>query len=303
MRVHNLRTRAVRTLVAGAILASVTTLGLSSSSAAGILPTTTTVVTSGNPALAGSQVTFTATVKILGINLGPITPKGTVTFTYGTTSVTKPVSSCIILLTQCTASATMTALPESASPTTVTAKYNGDLLAKPSTGSLSQQTNDPVDCLAAEFCDAYLTAANESASMYVDTDGNGAGNYQLEMSFQSAPLSCTTAGTGDTGVFNVTDSQVTKMVEYTVYGAAATRIGSSSRVCWFSDQPFTTASGAPAAPVSGGFEGLLPLCFPGDDSSNPAPCVEDWDYYVSEGGTPIAYVYVDAPAGDPKITR
>lgn len=300
MRVHSPRTRALRTLVAGAILASVTMVGLTSSSAAGILPTTTTVASSGNPALAGSQVTFTANVKILGINLGPITPKGTVTFTYGATSKTAPLSSCIILLTQCTASASFTALPESSSPTTVTAKYNGDLLAKTSTGTLSQETNDPVFCLAAEFCDSFLASANGTASMYVNTGGNGGADYNLEMSFQSAPLSCTTPGTGDTGVFNVTDNLVTKSVEYTVYGAAANAIGSSSRVCWFSDQPFDTASGAPAAPVPGGFEGLLPEC---GDGANPAPCVWSWDFYISEGGDPTAYVNVDAPAGDPKITR
>lgn len=303
MPVQNVRSRVLRVLAAGAILAAVTTVGLQPTSAAGILPTTTTVATSGNPALAGSPVTFTATVKILGTNLGPLTPTGTVKFTYGATTVTRPLSSCIILLTQCTASATMTALPESASPTTVTAKYNGDLLSKPSTGTLAQETNDPVACLAAEFCDSFVEAANGSASMYVNTDGNGAADYFLEMSFQSAPLSCTTPGTGDTGVFNVTDGQVSKTVQYTVYDAAATAIGNSSRVCWFSDQPFTTASGAPAAPVAGGFEGLLPLCFPGDDSSNPPPCVEEFDYYISEGGDPTAYVVVDAPAGDPKITR
>ncbi|MEU4894980.1 Ig-like domain repeat protein [Streptomyces sp. NPDC044780] len=93
--------------------------------------TTTAVVSSPNPSLAGQPVTVTATVTAVPPGAG--TPTGTITFDFGdgTPTATQPVS---------TGTATIThTYPDTAgSPYTITATYNGDTDFTPSTGTGTQ---------------------------------------------------------------------------------------------------------------------------------------------------------------------
>jgi hypothetical protein len=310
MRVHDLRSRALRALAVAGILAATMSVGITSSSAAAILPTTTTVVSSSNPALEGTQVTATATVKILGTNLGPITPKGTVTFSLdGVPVATAPVSSCVVLLTPCTASATFTAPDvDWADSFSLTARYNGDSLAKPSTGTLEQEVVAPRGCSADFSCYHSVDAADGTARLEVSTGGGASGPYTIAIWFTTKPLSCTTAGTGDTAVFDVT-AAIYKWVQLTTYDAAATTANQNpNRICWGSDQPFQTASGVPAAfnAAAGEYQGLLPMCSDG----GPEPCVDGPSQYSPPQGSgcdcdPRARLetWIVAPPGDPKATR
>lgn len=78
--------------------------------------TITTLASSANPSTVGQNVTFTATVGISAAG-GGVTPDGTVTFSWGTTSQTVP-------LTAGQATYSTSALPNGV--TTVTASYSGD---------------------------------------------------------------------------------------------------------------------------------------------------------------------------------
>lgn len=290
------------------------TLGLASSpsTAAPLLNTTTSVTSSTNPALEGAPVTLTATVKILGVNLGPVTPKGTVTFSLdGSPVATVPVGSCLVLLTPCTASTTITAPQvDWSGSVAVTASYNGDSLAKPSTGSLTQEIVEPKGCNSDFGCYHDVSAANGSSRLTVSTGGDGEGAaYSIAISFSSVPLSCTTAGTGDTAVFDVS-YDLGKYVELHTYDASATTGNQNpNKICWASDQAFTTSSGGVAAFVaaSGMYEGTLPMC---GQFEGAEPCIVGPSTYTPAQAPdcdcdPRAHLLTEiyAPAGDPKVTR
>jgi hypothetical protein len=282
-----------------------------------ILPTKTTVASSANPAFDGAPITYSANVTILNTNLGPITPKGTVTFQregLDDTTVTLgtvPLSSCIILLSKCTASVTETPIAAGAEGYLqhfrVTATYHGDTLSKPSSGFVDELLGYPHDCNTADemACTSFMVSANGTTGLEVTVpqqDGP-ATDYQIKIGFESAPLGCTTAGTGDTAVYDVDlPAGQGKMVDHVSYGAAAEKgKPNPDRICWQADSAF-----AGSTPIGGGkFEGLLPLCGDGD---NPPPCVESSWYLPpapSEGGTLPSelHTYIATPPGDPKSTR
>jgi hypothetical protein len=89
-----------------------------------------TLVSSSNPSAFGQSVTFTATVT----SLGPGTPTGTVTFTYGGTTLCNAVT-----LSGGTATCAYSALP--AGSDLVTAIYSGDSNFNGSSVSLNQTVN------------------------------------------------------------------------------------------------------------------------------------------------------------------
>ncbi|MGA7572657.1 MAG: Ig-like domain repeat protein, partial [Terriglobales bacterium] len=89
--------------------------------------TTTKVTSSSNPSVFGQSVTFTATVA----SQGPGTPTGTVTFTYGSTTLCNAVA-----LSGGTATCAYSALPVGSD--VVTAAYSGDANFASSSGTVSQ---------------------------------------------------------------------------------------------------------------------------------------------------------------------
>jgi hypothetical protein len=296
--------------------AAVGTVAMTAEPAAAILPTTTAVTSSANPALGGAQVTLTATVKILGTNLGPVTPRGTVTFSVdGSPVATAPVGSCLLLLTQCTASTTITTPAYDAEDVfegnqyTVTANYNGDLLASPSSGSLVQRVTGPRGCNSTFSCTHQESAADGSADLYVEVPGGeDEGLYTITISFTDVAMSCSRPNTGAIGVFDVTLDRI-KTVRYDTYNQqAVTANQQPNRICWASDSPFTTASGTPAPLTGSGFyEGLLPACA----VDGTLPCVDTTQTEFRPAQGPGCdcdmrarlRTYVIAPAGDPKSGR
>ena len=95
----------------------------------------TTLESSANPSAFGQSVTFTATVEAAGLGLfAPITPTGTVTFTFGTAGTmtdTLDTSGVATIMTD--------TLP--AGTHEITAEYSGDSSFKPSDDSLRQTVN------------------------------------------------------------------------------------------------------------------------------------------------------------------
>ena len=127
--------RAAAALAVVGLVAAGSSLLAPSASAAGILPTTTTVTASPASSTQGDAVTLTATVKVLGLPGLGITPTGSVSFTALDGPSSTPVGSQALgacLLKTCTASISTTALP--VGTTSVKATYAGDLLAAASSG-------------------------------------------------------------------------------------------------------------------------------------------------------------------------
>jgi hypothetical protein len=229
---------------------------------------------------------------------------------------TVPVSSCIILLSKCTASVTHT-FPAADDPDylqyfQVTATYSGDSLAKPSAGSVDQVLGYPHACDTGLECSEFMVSQNGTTGLEVtvpEQEGEPT-DYKIRIGFESAPLGCTTKGTGDTAVYDVDlEAAEGKMVDHVTFGAAAEKAKSKpDRICWQADAPFTGSS-----PVGDGMhEGLLQRCDNGT-SDNPdddvaAPCVESSWYLPpapSEGGQLPSelHTYIATPPGDPKSTR
>lgn len=95
----------------------------------------TTLVSSANPSAFGQSVTFTATVEAAGLGLfAPISPTGTVTFTFGTAGTMTDT-----LDASGVASVMTDTLP--AGTHEITAEYSGDSSFEPSEDSLSQAVN------------------------------------------------------------------------------------------------------------------------------------------------------------------
>ena len=314
---HRARRAGVGAVLAALILAATVLVSAPSpASAAGILPTTTSLTSTANPALGESTVTLTATIKILGTNLGPITPRGTVTFLVeDALPVVAPVGSCLILLTQCKATATITTPAYDAlngpNEVAVTAIYSGDLLSAASSASLVQQVTGPVVCNSTFDCSSSRESANGSAALRVDVPGgDDEGLYEISIWFTSVPMSCSRANTGDIAVFDVTLERF-KIVRFDTYNQAAVTANSQpNRICWGSDSPFITASGVPATQVSVSppfYEGLLPACA----IDGTLPCVDTSETEFQPAQPPDCDCdprarlrnYILAPPGDPKSGR
>src|SRR5262249_15342488 len=105
--------------------------------AVGTRTSTTTIVSSANPSLAGQAVTFTATVKDTGATPAQ-TPTGTVTFKDGSTVL----GTATLSGSSGTATATFSTSALTAGSHTITATYNGSTtFAAGSPASLTQTVN------------------------------------------------------------------------------------------------------------------------------------------------------------------
>jgi hypothetical protein len=333
-----------RRLAWGASLSAIlvtASLGATSSpsSAGSLLSTTTTLASSANPGPSGGSVQLTATVKV-SVGLSPITPTGSVTFTItprnstGTpvTTQSAPMTGCILLSSSCKAVTTLNLTGALSNGATVVASYSGDLLAGPSASApLTQEAIDTTQCNADAPCQDSNTSPSGTTSMQVlVADQNVNQNYQIHIAWSPVGLGCTTPGTGDTAVWDVTYQAAGKTGVYTVFGSTAIAAQSVAyRICYGSDQPFRTYDGSWAAQVGTTYEGVLPQCTTegepyhdngwglGDPSHNhgkgkpqppvstvPPPCVVGATFTAASGSTPAKLATtISAPAGDPKTTH
>jgi hypothetical protein len=315
---------------------------VSPSEAGTLLKTTTTLASSANPAPSGSSVQLTATVKV-NAGLSPVTPSGSVTFTVtprtstGTpvSTITAPMTGCILLSSSCKAVATLNLTGALSNGANVVAAYSGDLLAGPSTSAtLQQQAISTQQCNADAPCQNSNTSPSGTTAMQVlVADQNVNQNYQIQISWDPNALGCTTPGTGDTAVWDVTYTAAGKTGVYTVFGSTAVAAQPVAyRICYSSDKPFKIYNGTPAPLVSLNpitYEGVLPQCESegapyhdngwgyGDPSHNhghgkndppvytvPPPCVVGAVFTAASGSTPAKLATtISAPAGDPKTTH
>ena len=123
--------RATRAFL-GVLVAVAALAAASNALAVGTVPTTTTLLSSANPVVAGESVTFTAQVT----GLGKAQPTGTVTFTNGSSTIATCASQPLTGGTTA-ATATCTVAPgvTQPAPDPIKAVYNGDSVNAASTSS------------------------------------------------------------------------------------------------------------------------------------------------------------------------
>jgi hypothetical protein len=245
------------------------------------------------------------------------------------------MTGCVLLSSSCQAVATLNLTGALSNGAFVTAAYSGDALAGPSTSStLEQQAVSTKECNADAPCQSSNTSPSGTTAMQVlVADQNVDQDYQIQISWDRNALGCTTPGTGDTAVWDVTYQGAQKTGVYTVFGDTAVAAKSVAyRICYSSDKPFKTYDGTPAAVVSSSplmYEGVLPQCETegepyhdngwgyGDPKHNhghgkndpptvtvPPPCVVGATFTAASGSTPAKLsTTILAPAGDPKTTH
>ena len=165
-----------------------------------VLPTTTTLSVSNAQITEGDTVTLTATVQISGLGGLLVTPSGTVAYTATTPGGpvvqlgTAPLASCLLTLSQCRSTLATAQLP--LGPVTVTARYGGDLVTQPSTGTAQVQVAPQVTAPAPPT----LTAVSEVGSVRLhwvsaSDGGSPVTSYELYRSSSSGgPLTKIASG-------------------------------------------------------------------------------------------------------------
>ncbi|WP_157635562.1 hypothetical protein [Nostocoides japonicum] len=159
--------------------------------------------------------------------------------------------------------------------------------------SAPSQAFDIVDqlvlCSAGQTCSTGVVASDGTSGSAVGAASSSSG-VLLATGGGFPALSCTTRG----GVLTFTSDRALR-ITVSIPATGGHRGPGPVDVCWGDDDPFVTASGAPAAfnPANGDYEGLLPGCRP----CPTQPCVLSRNRGHHED---TAVVY--APAGDPHIT-
>jgi hypothetical protein len=214
-------------LAASAIAASTAIIALGAGPAsAGILPTTTTVATTPATTLTeGAPLSIVATVGPLDLI---VTPTGTVTFSATGNGVTIPLgtgtlSTCIILLSTCTATDNTTIAGVPNGTYVITAAYSGDTLSDASSATTSITVTGGgggggggggTACTTGENCTPAIVIAPTSVTE-MSTDGEvgfdveGSGWYANEQITLTSPglnTSCTTDG----GIFGAGNGSFTQ---------------------------------------------------------------------------------------------
>jgi hypothetical protein len=267
------------------------------------------VASSSPAAIAGTQsATVSATVSPLLLLL-PQTVTFTDTATNAVLSSTTPSLQCVLSIKPCSFAATVAAKSLAAGQNAIVAKYSGNLLEAPSQATTYVYKGAATTCTAEEgSCYASATSADGTTEGNIYTQTPPSGQETVTIGFGTAPLACTTSGTGDTMAFTVNNSGGTKSIQYEVFGAAAEAAQAAhpgGHVCYESPSVFTTASGKPATHGSNGmYYGVLPTCEGGGDegpATNP-PCLEFAYYYNGETG-PVFVDNIDAPASDPRVSN
>ncbi len=137
----NGRARATRrslSVVSAVFVLAVTALVSTSAPAQAVaLPTATTLAASSASVTQGDSVTLTASVSVTGVGGLGVTPSGAVTYSAATSAGTVQLGSSPIAagctLSPCTSTLTTTSLP--IGDVVVTARYGGDALTQPSSGT------------------------------------------------------------------------------------------------------------------------------------------------------------------------
>jgi hypothetical protein len=257
-----------------AILAMIAaTLAVTASPArAAVLPTTTTLGVSNAQITAGDTVTLTATVKITGVGGLLVTPSGTVAYaatTPGGAVVqlgTAPVTGCLLTLSQCVSKLTTSALP--VGTVTVTARYGGDAVTQPSSGTAQVNVAPRVTEPAAPT----LTAVSEVGSVrlhWVSTSDGGSPvtSYELYRSPSSGGALTKIASGLPSG-----DYQDTTLPVGATYFYKATTVSAAG------ESGFSNEASGEALPLTGPTTHTTTTCTPG--TSCTAPVIS-----ASAGGT------------------
>lgn len=306
---------ALAVAVLGVIPASDAVAGIVPSKTA-VAPSIDVITATGQP----SQATLTATVTP-GLL---VTPTGTVTFTdmtNGTPLGSAPVvGPCLLSITRCTAKVPVLASQLAAGQNAIRATYSGDTLLAGSNGTgfvyTPASAADQTTCDPLTTCEVEDTSADGTLDLRVFSQNPSSTNSMTAIiAFQTQPLACSVAGTGDVGVYNVSEPTAVVITDIRRYDTeaqpdvaekaqAAHPItngdgnGRGGYVCWQQGKPFTTASGAAATrQADGTYQGQLPQCtgtYIFTLSPN-APCVWDSQYYPGE------YDVTVQASGDPRM--
>jgi Bacterial Ig-like domain (group 3) len=296
-----------------------------SSQAAGGLPSSTTVTASPSSTTAGTAVTLSATVKVLGLNGLGITPTGSVNFSVKNSAGvvvslgSAPISSC--LLTACTAKLTSSSIP--VGTVSATGSYPGDALVGPSSGStaLTVAPNPTpgsataVTCYSGQPCDTGTLNSTDSTTKLDVVADPSADTQTVTASLGSGTLHCVAGGKPDNdgddddgvfvgalATFSSTASDAGKTITYTGTGATGATMNHqfgehpTYAGCYASPNAFKgfTKGVYGAAPlINGEHVAMLATC---TFSKNVRPCMTN----VPGSGTTDSYV-IKAPAGDPKV--
>jgi hypothetical protein len=290
-----------------------------------VLPSSTTVSASPSSSYAGTPVTLTATVGVLGQNGLGITPTGSVKFTSTNGSATVTLGSASLgscLLTQCTATLTTSSIP--VGTVSVTASYPGDSLVGPSSGSTpvtvapnpSPGSSSTVVCYAGQPCDTGPVSTGQKTSADVSAPPSSS-TQTLSATTTTQQLHCAPAGKpdgdgddddstpfpGDLVTFSDTATDVGKTLKYTGTGSTGSLMLHQYQEhtafvgCYGSTSDFYGYTGgkyglAPFNAQDGLFEAQLSNCAL---HSGQKPCFTN----TQGSGTTDTY-NVFTPAGDPK---
>jgi hypothetical protein len=305
-----------------------------SAAATGGLPSSTTLAVSPQSSTAGTPVTLTATIKVLGLDGLGITPTGTVTFTSKNllgavaTLGTAPVGACF--LTTCTATLTTSNVP--VNTVSATANYSGDNLVAPSSGShaltvtanSSPGSSSTVTCYSGQTCDTgTMTSSDNTTKLDVKADASSntqtvSGSLTTGQTLHGCvepPDAHEGSGDGDDddgvfvgalGTFSSTATDAGKTV--TVTGT-----GTTGAIMKHQFQEHPTHAGCYGAPhtfkgfvngvytnavfnsTDGLYEAILATC---TYAHNALPCMSG---QAGPSGTTTYSYIVKAPPGDPKI--
>ncbi len=317
---------AVMGLVAGA-----SSMVAPSASAAGILPTTTTVAASPASSTEGDAVALTATVKVLGLPGLGVTPTGSVAFTASNGSTTTALGSANLgecLLKTCQARLSTSSIP--AGSVSVKATYGGDLLAAVSSGSAAVSVAPLPDpepepdveteeiCLDTPTCESEtITSPDGSTSLQVSSAG---GDQTVTASLtEGVSLDCPGQNDAATGgalaTFDNTSATSGKTIVYTLYDAAAVAMNANYTAhtsylgCYSAPNPFNGYTDPDGPGGSLGTYGPATQVAPGDYRAQLSACVNNggakpcfWFHNALALDPPWVEVTIETPPGDPRFT-
>jgi hypothetical protein len=238
------RSARVTAILVAALVAP--TITAAPATAAGPLPSTTTVTAKPASSTVGTQVTLSATVSVLGLPGLGVTPTGSVAFTATNGIATAALGSALLgpcLLTACTATLTTTSLP--VGTRSVRGTYGGDVLLGTSSGTApvtvapnpNPGRSATVTCYAAQPCDTgVITGTSTTLRVVVDPS---AGNQTVTASLDhGGQLHCVFGGRpdrdgdsddgvpfeGDLATFSSTAADASKTIYYTGSGSVGARM-------------------------------------------------------------------------------
>jgi hypothetical protein len=292
-----------------------TSRGATSPSPSAQTATQTVLSASSDTVGPGGSVKVTATVYP-GIF---VTPSGGVVFKDTTNKVrlgeVKPGKKCILTDQPCPLSITVRASRLKLGTNTITGTFTGDIAETGSSGSIQiTRTRTATDQTVTTTCTQGETVCQTPTDTSVDGTASAsivtfggitAPTETISLSFQPTELPCSTPATGDPLVFSSTNAPNSKIVTYTVFGAAAdvanAAYGTAGNICLGSTAPFVTKGFTPPVLVDGLYYGLLPAC---DPNVVVPPCLEPATFTPAGEDGPSQDEYTEdaiVTASDPRM--